>query len=171
MTHKHRFRLAAHSGIEGTWRCACGERVSRAFDKIEKKAVAISFKAMMQNATDVNYWWHKFRKQVLDKQPDRGYPVILRAERFVARYPESGIIITWCDDSYAAGSRNVLIPHQSDTTWHGLSLIHIPQCNGEKPTKIGLYPSHNKELIAGLAKMAKLEKKPRKKEKSLCLKY
>ena len=42
--------------------------------------------------------------------------------------------------------------------WMGVSVLHIPQCTGEKPTKFFLYDGHRKSLERALAEVAKRRK-------------
>jgi len=99
-------------------------------------------------------WWEygkKFHEKDGRTHRWKGYEFMQRFEKWMKKYPE----IRQCtvDDDFAAGSRLYFVPHRSTTDpfWHGVSVIFAPQCTGEPPTVMSLYPHHMEDLQKVLA--------------------
>ena len=107
---------------------------------------------------------HDFQRRFIKGQfgtPDAwkyiGYDLMKRVERWAKKYPEE-VTIVGCDDAYFAGSTIVLIEHRTEKSYMGTSMYYIPQCTGEAPTQLFLYPWHRTNLIAALRKLGKKRK-------------
>jgi hypothetical protein len=77
-----------------------------------------------------------------------GYKMMKQVEKFAKKHPE--VILLSCDDSYHAGSMIVLIPHRSKEEYWGTTVVSIPQCTGEPPLEMFLYPGHAMEIERAL---------------------
>ena len=109
---------------------------------------------------NVHYVYHKFvdKFMVVGKWKFKGYDLIIAVERWALKYP-SDVIVTYCDDSYHASSLLVFIKHQAiKHPYWGTTMVYIPQCTGENPIEIFLYPTHATNLRACLAKLRKSNK-------------
>jgi hypothetical protein len=77
-----------------------------------------------------------------------GYKMMKQIEKFAKKHPD--VILLSCDDSYNAGSMIVLIPHRSKEEYWGTTVVSIPQCTGEPPLEMFLYPGHAMEIERAL---------------------
>jgi hypothetical protein len=113
---------------------------------------------------NVHLIWHRFVKAFMkDKlKPGTsveefkytGYDLMKRVERWAKHYPTQ-VFVSRCDDAIFAGSLLVCIEHASKNSYHGTSVLYIPQCTGEPPIIFFLYPGHRKELMGVLKKLGK----------------
>lgn len=87
----------------------------------------------------------------------KGYKAIQAAEKFVSKTP--GTYEVRCDDDIFAGSSLIVIPHETRKKYMGASVTYIPQCTGENPTTLFLYPHHVNHLMKVLKKLQKKAKK------------
>jgi len=169
--HSHRFKIIDYNLKEVDERCSCGDNRTRPtttkekkkfkkehtqmlksigemhklhhdFDKVFKKSVRYPLKKKL---------WHKNAKGKLIKNHIirewrwTGYAMMKRVRSWVNQNPTAQI--SSCDDDVYAGSMLVLIPHHNKASWHGITVIYIPQCTGEKPTRFFLYPHHQFQLM------------------------
>lgn len=106
-------------------------------------------------------WKGKVCPRMEEKWKWTGYDLMERVAQWAKKYPKF-VTITRCDDDYHSGSNLVLIEHRKlsgKDRYMGTSVIYIPQCNGDKPTRLFLYPSHHDELIRALGKTRTRNKK------------
>jgi len=154
--HRHRFRLYAKTIDTACLRCGCGEETERPTTAEEKK----EHRAMWRNAVEIHRVWHAFAAEFTHPKKGtfrkKGYSLIEAVERYAARRED--IEVLRCDDGYYAGSRLVLVRHRSKASYHGLSVIFIPQCTGEDPIRFFLYPNHVEGLLGALREEIRVAK-------------
>ena len=97
------------------------------------------------------------------KKYDDNYQEMKRVQNYTEEHPS--IKVVGCDDDYHASSDLVLVPHESDYEWMGLSVQYIPQCTGEKSIRFFLYPSNLDKFIKTLKHYQKCQRKRRHKNK------
>jgi hypothetical protein len=80
----------------------------------------------------------------------KGYELMKRIEEFAKKHPE--LVLLSCDDSWYTSSMIVLIPHRIDIDieYWGTTVVIVPQCTGEPPLEMFLYPGHAVELEKAL---------------------
>ena len=151
------------------FKCKCGFEVDRKSTKKDVKHMNSLFKSTPR--TNIHRVWHEFQKNFLviikNKTPTIinkkkfyfgkekwrwiGYELIARVEKWAEKYKKD-ITIVRCDDNSHAGSIMVLIQHrkQHNAEYMGTSIVFIPQCTGEDPSRIFLYPNHHDNLFKAL---------------------
>lgn len=151
--HKHKFKLASLSVQELFFYCSCGKTFRRETTKHEKKLLTTKydrFKGIGKKATDAHYVWHKFSKEFyaekLGWERDR---LLDNAEKWARKYPEH-IRVVHVDDSMYSSSILILIEHKTKEEYHGTTVMFVPQCGGEAPAVMFLYPEHCLHLMAAL---------------------
>lgn len=155
---KHRMRKFSWSGKWINFRCVhCGLQTGRVPTKTEQKKMREDFKKDEQYNKKMHHVYHTFIKRFYDDGKNQwkltGYAFMVAVEKWARRHPE--VIVNRCDDRISAGSRLVLIPHKVNKRYWGTTVIFIPQCSGENPTEIFLYPSHKTDLIKSLHSLQK----------------
>lgn len=95
-----------------------------------------------------------------------GYKMLQHVEKFAKKHPE--VVLLSCDDSYNAGSGIVLIPHRTQEEYWGTTMVIIPQCTGEPPLEMFLYPGHS---LAFEKALHAFNQESRKKQKTAKKKY
>lgn len=145
--HVHRWKESGRSVEAISFKCRCGRTKERPCTKEESKAFKKELDESLKEVSKVHETYHAFNKQVIDGS--RG-DIYLRLASFIKKHPE--VTVARCDDDRHCGSDIVLIPHSSDKMYIGLTMVYIPQCTGEKPTRMFLYPESHSELIKALTK-------------------
>lgn len=147
---QHDFSLVSHSRDDATFRCYhCREEKSRKLTPYEQDG--LSFKRLLKNVDKIHRIYHSFIREF--QTGDRvwkfkGYDLMKRVDEWAARYPTVRIVRV--DDDSHAGSYLVLIPHEDGTRTMGLSVVFIPQCTGEDPTKFFFYPGHFSDFFMSM---------------------
>lgn len=97
--------------------------------------------------------WHDFAKRFMDNEgrtfKGAGHTFMARVNRWAKKYPDD-VVIVGCDDAYYASSDLVLIEHKTETDYHGITVVYMPQCTGESPIAFFLYPGHRDGLLSAL---------------------
>lgn len=86
-----------------------------------------------------------------------GYQLINKVEKWAKKYPND-VQILYCDDSSFAGSIIVFIECKDKEIYHGINVVCIPQCTGEKPLSMFFYKQHS-DLLEKLLKNVKKHQK------------
>jgi hypothetical protein len=116
-------------------------------------------KEMFVHSKNIHRVWHAFCRKF--QKPDsydwkyEGYDFMERVEEYAKTHPE--IVITCCDDNHFASSDIVLIPHDADGQWMGVTVLVISQF-GNPPVDFFLYPGHAQLLLDELFGMHKNKK-------------
>ncbi len=158
MTHKHTWKLSSYSGLSAFFNCSkCEARVEKVLDKKEQKLVENSFSEHSEHSKKLHGLWWKFAKAVatLDyptKWQERGYALMEMIRNFADKNQE--IEVCPCDDLAHSTSLIAFIPHQTEDEFWGVSMICVPQLEGE-PTGLFLYPEHVDHLIKTLTEFKK----------------
>lgn len=162
MKCKHTYKTLAVTGLDITFKCnKCGHVRSRNLTNEESDLYKKETSSSWKNVAHIHTLYHDYVDNVLNSKAI-GYELMVKSEKWAARHPE--VQIVRCDDAVHAGSSMVLIPHQSEFQYHGVSVVYIPQCTGEKPVQFFLYPDHRYALTTALLAVARMESKTRKKQ-------
>jgi len=159
------------SGTTCRFKCkSCGFEVDRKSTKADINCIKNMFKCTPR--TNIHRVWHDFSNKFtmiirIKGKPTKigkkkfypreerwrwtGYDLMVRVEKWAKKY-KNDVTIVRCDDNYHAGSKMVLIQHrkQHNAEYMGTSIVFIPQCTGENPSRIFLYPDHHDSLIKAL---------------------
>lgn len=171
---KPRYQIGCHSGIEAEIIDNKTKFIDRrALSPKERKAVRKDLDQMLSTKSkrhNVHHIWHDFQSKFIKGYDFKwtGHELRCRVAKWAEKYPAVQIVA--CDDAVHAGSDLVIIPHisQCKKEWFGVSVVFIPQCTGEPPTKFFLYDGHRSDLLKAL-KSIKPKIKPRKKHERLRL--
>ena len=93
--------------------------------------------------------YHDFSRELAGE--DNGYAFMQAAEKWAESHPE--VIQTTCDDDHHCSSDIYLIPHYTQWKRMGVTLVYVPQCTGNAPERLFLYPGHLNGLISALEEM------------------
>ena len=159
--HKHKWKVLSVSQREITFRCNCGERVSRLTTANEKDLI----KKYWNNSTKRSLELHKIAHEYSRKfEKYVGYELMKRVRSWAVKHPSVKLVVV--DDSFFTSSLLVLIPHENEYDYMGTTVVFIPQ-NGV-PVEFFLYERHLQNLQLALKAISKLHlKKRKKKEKDL----
>ncbi len=78
-----------------------------------------------------------------------GHPLMQKVRRWAKKHPDD-VRIVHCDDAAYSSSIIVLIEHKTARTYHGTTVIFIPQTTEEAPMRMFLYSKNTKELLGVL---------------------
>lgn len=145
----------ARSVRQISYRCACGQtRLEKNTTAAQRKQFMNSFKTEKNN--NIHGIYHDFKKNFPDGYSE-GSDMMDGVEEWAKKHPS--VVICGCDDDHHAGSDLVIIPHENKYKLWGVTVVYIPQCTGEPPTRFFLYPNHLKGLLEGLGKMVDIAAK------------
>lgn len=146
--------------------CSCGYEVTRKPTKKDVKEMNSLLKTTPR--TNIHRVWHDFCKKfiIIIKENNKekwrwiGYKLITKIEKWARNY-KNDVTIVNCDDNSHAGSIMVMIQHrkQHNAEYMGTSIVFVPQCTGEDPSRIFLYPRHHDNLIKALINIKGRNKK------------
>ncbi len=146
--HAHRFRTASSTLDSVVERCRCGAERARAATPQEKK----NHLDALRKAETVHRTWTAFAARFIDPRTGRfrakGSDLIAQIELYARRRTE--ITALPCDDDHHAGSILVLIRHRSRDDYHGVTVLFVPQCTGEEPVRMFLYPCDARPLLEAM---------------------
>jgi len=154
--HRHKMYVASVRGLNPTvvtFQCDCGFSQCQSATPSETRAYKQYDKASHEYSKSLHSIYHNFaRKFMLGDMTQifkvGGYALMCRVEKWAEKFPTVKCI--HCDDSVHAGSLMVLIPHETKEEYWGTTVVFIPQCTGEPPTSLFLYPNHHHNLISEL---------------------
>lgn len=111
----------------------------------------------MSRANRIHRVWHGMPlprnfESITDQ--DRKLAIGKKIERYAKRHPGQ-VIPLMCDDTYHATSDLVLVTHEIQDDWMGVTVMMIPQCDGRPPAEFFLYPGHVNALLQELRKIQK----------------
>ena len=86
----------------------------------------------------------------MDGKQLKGYELMEAADKWAEKHPEVQTVVV--DDDHHATSDLVIMPHENGKDFMGLTVLYIPQCTGENPTRFFLYPRAIQRLIEALSK-------------------
>lgn len=161
--HSHRWKRTAWSQRLIWEECRCGERWERpatpAEIKQNKKEQALSWK----KSEFLHRLFHKILKKFGDGEhfTMKGWDLMQAMRKFAKGHPE--IQHAGVDDSSFSGSDIWLIPHYIDSKkfgreYMGTTLLYIPQCSGEAPIEMFMYPAHLEGVLKALKAAQKFGK-------------
>lgn len=148
--------MSSTCGKDITFRCTkpgCTASKSRRGTRRELKILDVGW---LSKPMPVHRVWHDFQARFLGEDGETwnmiGYD-LMRAVRRWAKPYKNDVKVVGCDDDFHASSSLVLIEHKAEDQYMGTTVVFIPQCTGEKPTRFFLYPRHRTELIMSLMAM------------------
>jgi len=147
---EHQWRWIGSHGSNVIFACIdCKLRIERPATELEREIINSDNDVGGLNVHSV---WHEFCAEFSDKRGDgwrlSGYDFMEAIEEYAKTHPDIKVI--GCDDLMHMSSDIVLIPHKSDGSYWGTTVLYIAQCGGEPPVCFFLYPSHNTDLITAL---------------------
>ena len=170
MTHKHKFLTLSATGLGlkmvVSERCSCGATRDRPATKVEK---AIS-KSWFSESKGVHALWRRYQRLFKDCESSAiptpykyyGYDLMCRISRWAKRYPDD-VRVCSIDDSVYAGSMLVFVEHRTKKSYHGTTVIVIPQCTGEQPLEFFMYADHLTGVMKAIKDIRRLQLRyPRK---------
>lgn len=112
--------------------------------------------AFIEKVNEKHQVWHSFSRWAKEtfgenwESPEvlSGYEVMQKIEEYVKNNSNSGIQLSYCDDTMFSGSMIVLVPHKE----MGTTVLYIPQLT-HTTNQFFLYPSHQKMLVESLTKI------------------
>lgn len=161
---RHRWRYIGYTGVTLDFHClACQQRASRPATKGEIRHLAAntSFKLRPPKSEDVHAVWHDFERRFINRDGTyrlKGWGMMRAAERWGGRFPDD-VRIVRVDDSCFSSSILILIEHKTKDRYMGTSMVVVPQCSGEPPVQMFLYPNHCQGLVAALNEIGTVAKK------------
>lgn len=159
-THKHKWAISHWCGDTIGYRCqTCNIRFERKMDKTEIAYVKRTM-SLTCDKDNVHRVWHS--APLPDgwescRQADEKIKIGQDMEKFAKKHPEQVIMLS-CDDSYHASSDLVLVTHEAERRWMGVTVLMFPQCDGREPAHFFLYPGSVDHLIKELQKIRKRAK-------------
>lgn len=160
--HKHNLKISGWSGKTVEFRCDCGKIFRRNMDKSEIK----KFRERESRHSSIHNVWHKMPLPPRWQRCRDQYQKLKmgeKIEKYSKKHPD-GVVVLRCDDSVFASSDLVLIAHESERYWMGITVLMFPQCDGNEPSEFFLYPGHVERLIKALKAMHKRSKEKAKTE-------
>lgn len=114
----------------------------------------IEFQKMMYESEQIHVLWHKLHdylegyKRNIDNL--NGYDDIRLMDAFCKENPE--VIRVHVDDSYHCNSYVYIVPHESENSYMGATVLFVPQCCDTR-NQFFLYPSDNRALLSACLRL------------------
>lgn len=150
MPHKHRWTIAHWCGTKVGYRCKCGANFEREMDAEERARARMRF--MPPKKEDVHSVWHRMPLPAewnSCRDADEKMKIVGKIEKFAKKHPDQ-VIPLHCDDSYHANSDLILVTHEAERQWMGVTALVFTQCDGQAPAQFFFYPSDVDDLIKQL---------------------
>lgn len=144
-----------HSRDEAGFLCKkCGSRSARPMTKREKKIFSDHMKSSMREAGRVHDLFFEFRQRIdAEKDVDKKRE---KALKWAESRKNKGVQIVRVDDNVYASSDLILIPHRTEKSVHGTTIVYVPQIEVYNDLPIFfLYANHLDSLLAALKALKK----------------
>jgi len=146
--HSHRWETSSLCGDTAGFSCRCGARENRKMTKSEHRQAKAYLADTWKHASKVNSLYHAVRSLLSSEDGNwklKGYAAICKMDKFVKKHP--AILEFGVDDSCATSSSVYIIPHCMAGDFSSVSLLYIPQCSGEDPIFLHMYPENISDVI------------------------
>jgi hypothetical protein len=153
--HRHSWTPSSRRGNKITFSCdECKQEWTRRITENEQGLVDKIEDLTSKDTHDV--WW-EFQSEFMDGASFNNEWKMVGSDlqdaimEWAEKYPDM-VWVSACDDSWFASSIVVLIQHGTGDNYMGLSVVVVPQLDGQNPFTFFLYPGHAHFLMKGLEK-------------------